>query len=473
MLKTRLAIAIALPSGAPNLISSNFMSTDHHFLSTIKGAPMMNKPHQLQRKMEQAIELLERRFLERSELIRLLLLGMMSGENALLIGPPGTAKSQMARAISQLFGSEHWFDYLLTRFTTPDEIFGPVSLQQLKQDRYIRKTDGYLPSAQFAFLDEIFKANSAILNALLSILNERVYFNGREKEEVPLLFLIAASNELPDDNEQLAALYDRFLIRYEVRYLQQASSYEKMFHLPTEKLPVVFSIYDVKDIQSAAKQVAVPEAIIYFLYRLKQDMEEKEFFLSDRRWGKVAHVWKTSAALHCREQVSIWDTVYTPHMLWDVPEDLPTLQEMFEQRFTDLMKTEMESELPLRRYRQIAERWLEKESDLHAFQFKKEIGAKLGKDATEQFRHLLEECRQELEETGRDLQSRLLNWQQREKDLHAFIREKNYLLVNVDKYAVKYAHLRIEGERILQMLQGLYRTLFDREIPGVEYDYTL
>lgn len=164
---------------------------------------------QLQQKIDQAIEVLERRLFERSELIRLLILGIMSGENALLVGPPGTAKSQLARSISKLFGSEHWFDYLLTRFTTPDEIFGPVSLQQLKQDQYVRKTAGYLPSAQFAFLDEIFKANSAILNSLLSILHERIYFNGREKEEVPLLFLVAASNELPDEEEQLTALYDR------------------------------------------------------------------------------------------------------------------------------------------------------------------------------------------------------------------------------------------------------------------------
>lgn len=434
---------------------------------------MNQNSKQLKRKLEQAIHLLEKRFLERSELIRLLLLGIMSGENALLIGPPGTAKSQMARAISQLFGSTHWFDYLLTRFTTPDEIFGPVSLQQLKQDQYVRKTAGYLPTAQFAFLDEIFKANSAILNALLSILNERIYFNGKEKEEVPLLFLIAASNELPDENDQLAALYDRFLIRYEVGYLKSASSYEAMFNLPTEPLPAVFTIYDVKDLQAAAKDVRLPESLVYFLYRLKQDLEEKEFFLSDRRWSKVGHVWKTSAAINGRPAVSIWDTVYTPHMLWDVPEDLPVLQELFERRFTEELKTEINSELPLRRYQQTAQRWLEKESDLHAFQFKKEVGAKMGKDAAQQYRSLLEQCRLDLEETARDLRNRLTSWQQREKDLHAFIREKNELITNVDKYAVKYAHLRIEGERILQMLQGLYRTIFDQEIPGAEYDYTL
>ncbi|MGC5327880.1 AAA family ATPase [Brevibacillus sp. SYSU BS000544] len=434
---------------------------------------MKSKTEQLQAKLDKAIRLLESRFLERNELIRLLLLGMMSGENVLLVGPPGTAKSQLARAISQLFGSEHWFDYLLTRFTTPDEIFGPVSLQQLKQDQYVRKTKGYLPSAQFAFLDEIFKANSAILNSLLSILNERIYFNGREKEQVPLQFLIAASNELPDENEQLAALFDRFLIRYEVNYLQTAASYESMFSLPTEPLPVIFSLYDIKDILAESKHVTIPESIIYFLYKCKQDMEEKEYALSDRRWSKIGQVWKTSAFLHGRDTVTIWDTVFTPHMLWDFPEDLPTLQDLFDKRFTELLKTEVEKELPLRAYKQVAEKWMDREDELHAFQFRKEVGGKLSKDAQENFRVILEECRLELEETARALRNRLLDWQSKEKDLPAYIKSKNMLIYQVEKYTVKYTHLRIEGERLLQMLQGVYRTVFDREIAGAEYDYTL
>ncbi|UQZ81561.1 ATPase RavA [Paenibacillus konkukensis] len=433
----------------------------------------MNDIQSIQNKLEQAIVLLEERFLEREELIRLLLLGLMSHENALLIGPPGSAKSQLARAVSQLFGGGGWFDYLLTRFTTPDEMFGPVSLQQLKQDVYVRQTAGYLPSADFAFLDEIFKANSAILNALLSILNERVFFNGREKEQVPLVFLMAASNELPEDNDQLAALYDRFLIRYEVGFLKQMSSYEQMFQLPTEPLPSLLSVKDVESVRKAAAAVTIPETLIYMLYRLKTEMETKEFSLSDRRWRKIGEVWKTSAALNGRNTVNVWDTVYTPHMLWDFPEDLHVLQELFQKEFQEALKQESERELPLRAYDQTAKHWLGTEDELHSFQFKKEVGGRMSQEAQEQMKDKLESCRIELEETARALRGKLVQWQQREKDLPGYIRNQNFLLTQTDRFAVKYTHLRIQGERILQTLQGLYRTLFDREIPGVQYDYTL
>lgn len=433
----------------------------------------MNEMQTIREKIEQAVSLLEARFLEREELIRLLLLGLMSHENALLVGPPGTAKSQLARAVSQLFGSGRWFDYLLTRFTTPDEMFGPVSLQQLKQDQYVRQTEGYLPSADFAFLDEIFKANSAILNALLSILNERIFFNGQDKQRVPLVFLIAASNELPEENEQLAALYDRFLIRYEVDYLKHMSSYERMFQLPDEPLPELLSLKDVDAVRQAAEKVTIPESLIYMLYRLKTDMEAKEYKLSDRRWHKIGRVWKTSAALNGRDEVNVWDTVFTPHMLWDFPEDLAPLQELFQKVFQEALKQETERELPLGRYDRVAKHWLAYEDELHAFQFKKEVGPRMSQEELDKARAKLEDCRHELEETARELRGKLVQWLQREKDLPGFIRNRNFLLLHTDQYAVKYAHLRIQGERILQSLQGLYRTLFDREIPGVEYNYTL
>ncbi|MFC0216682.1 AAA family ATPase [Paenibacillus chartarius] len=425
-------------------------------------------------KLQKVISVLEQRFLEREELIRLLLLGIASGENVLMVGPPGTAKSGLAHTVAQLFGGGgRFFDYLLTRFTTPDEMFGPVSLQQLKQDEFVRRTEGYLPSAEFAFLDEIFKANSAILNALLSILNERVFFNGREKQQVPLVFLMAASNELPEENEQLAALYDRFLFRYEVSYMKTIASYERMFDTPKEPVPALLSVRDLKDIQRRAEGVELSEAIIYMLFQLKTVMEEKEYVVSDRRWKKIGNVWRTSAALNGRTSVSVWDTVYTPHMLWDFPEDLSPLKELFDGVFQEALKREMERELPLGQYDQVLRKWLEREDELHSFQFKREVGANVPKETAERLRRALDESRAELEETARALAKRLTAWQLREQKLDDWIRSQNVLILHADTYAAKFTRLRIQGERILQQLQGLYRTLNDKDIPGFTYDYTL
>jgi MoxR-like ATPase len=433
----------------------------------------MKEPIFVQNKLREAMGHLEKRFMEREELIRVLLLALMSGENVLLVGPPGSAKSQLARAAAELFGNEPFFDYLLTRFTTPDELFGPVSLQKLKQDEYVRLTDGYLPSARFAFLDEIFKANSAILNSLLSVLNERIFFNGRSKQQTPLLFLMAASNELPEDNEQLAALYDRFLFRYEVEYVKQIASFELMFGAPSTPIPTLLSTDLVKQIKTQAAEVTLPEPIIYMLFQLKTALEEKEYVLSDRRWNKVGHAWKISAAIHGRSVVNVWDTVLTPHMLWDFPEDLVEIKDVFHTLFQEMLKKEMEQELPLLHYQQTVKKWLDKEDELHSFQFKKEVGGALNKDTAERLKNALEDCRKELEETARSLRGRLIAWQEKEKKLPEWIASQSIFLQHPEQYAVKFTHLRIQGERILQTVQGLYRTLFDREIPGIVYDYTL
>jgi MoxR-like ATPase len=162
-------------------------------------------------KLHQTAQELSNHFLDKEEVIRLLLISVLAGEHMVIIGPPGTAKSAMIRMFSKLIDAKY-FEYLLTRFTEPNELFGPVDIKAFREGVYTRKIDGMLPQAEIIFLDEIFKSNSAILNSLLTLINERRYSNGNNIVEVPLISVFAASNEVPND-DALEAIFDRFLLR--------------------------------------------------------------------------------------------------------------------------------------------------------------------------------------------------------------------------------------------------------------------
>ena len=154
---------------------------------------------------------LQRRFVGRDEVIDLITLAAVAGEHLFLYGPPGTAKSLLVRSFADGVRCRY-FEYLLTRFSEPNEIFGPIDLAKLREGSVTTVTTGMLPEAEFAFLDELFNANSAILNNLLTVLNERVYRRGIETHRLPLITAFAASNHLPED-DALQALFDRFLLR--------------------------------------------------------------------------------------------------------------------------------------------------------------------------------------------------------------------------------------------------------------------
>ena len=163
------------------------------------------------RRLRQVAHTLEGTFLGKSEIVRLMLVAAVAGEHMVLVGPPGTAKSALIRLFAKLVQA-NYFEYLLTRFTEPNEIFGPIDIQAFREGTYRRRMEGMLPQAEIVFLDEIFKANSAILNALLSVLNERVFTVGGQVHKVPLISAFGASNEVPNDQD-LMAVFDRFLLR--------------------------------------------------------------------------------------------------------------------------------------------------------------------------------------------------------------------------------------------------------------------
>jgi MoxR-like ATPase len=256
---------------------------------------------------------LECGLVERRRQVRLALLAALAGEHTLLIGPPGTAKSALARRVHLAFRDARYFERLLTRFTVPEELFGPLSISALEQDRYERRTEGYLPRASIAFIDEVFKANSAILNALLTLLNERQFDNGAGREDCPLISVIGATNEVPAD-EVAEAFFDRFLMRLPVGTVSAEGFRELLTLDPKAALrhTEALGLAERDAITEAAQRIPVHGETAGLLAELREHLGREKIYVSDRRWVKVVWLLKVAAATDGRAELSAWD-------LWLLP----------------------------------------------------------------------------------------------------------------------------------------------------------
>ena len=281
---------------------------------------------------------------EKDTELALSLLAAMSGQSILLLGPPGVAKSMVARRLKYSFARARSFEYLMSRFSTPDEIFGPVSISRLKDsDRYERCVDGYLPTADVVFLDEIWKAGPAIQNTLLTVINEKTYLNGQTQLHLPLKLLIGASNELPTEGEGLEALYDRFIVRLVSQPVQREENFYRMLTASSSSEVVgaddkdaegAFTAGEYSDLQKQIDTVSIPSDVLHAITCIRRALSDvkiegqdvhRQIYVSDRRWTRIARLLRTSALLHDRSEVSLADLQIAVHCLWSEPDEIPAV----------------------------------------------------------------------------------------------------------------------------------------------------
>lgn len=304
----------------------------------------------LRARIDEAVRVMSSGLIERDVEVRLLLLAALSGEHLLLIGPPGTAKSELGRRLSKLCKGKY-FERLLTKFSVPEELFGPLSMRALEEDKYVRQTENYLPDADVAFVDEIFKANSAILNTLLTVLNERLFDNGSKRVRVPLLCLVGASNELPE-SEELDALYDRFLIRRQVSQVSPAGLIEMLgegrgkrqannlrspgaadtaSNSSIDEASSLLLDEDFHETRPKAEElVDVPSTVLNLIADLRaylQDKCEPPVYVSDRRLVKAVSLMQVAAYTNGRSRLTEYDCLILRHVLWQRPEESERIYE--------------------------------------------------------------------------------------------------------------------------------------------------
>ncbi len=277
---------------------------------------------------------------EREDVISITLLGSLIEESIFFYGPPGTGKSLIARRISTAFHNQEYFEYLMQKFSTPDEIFGQVSIIELKKDNYKRLTEGFLPTATFAFLDEIWKSSPAILNTLLTILNERTFKNGNSIENCPLKVIISASNEVPPKNQGLEALYDRFLLRVPVFPIKDKNNFEILLesnNVNTKtniKNEYKISLNEVEKWKNEINNIKLSKETFNIIHILRtllfEKAEELDIYVSDRRWKKVAFLLKASAFFCERKETNLSDLLLLKYCLWSTTENREKINTLIE-----------------------------------------------------------------------------------------------------------------------------------------------
>jgi len=271
--------------------------------------------------MEKIRDYLRSMYFEREEIIDGLLAALVGRQHVLLVGTPGTAKSAIVVDMAKCITGANYFQWLLTRFSTPEELFGPVSLKALENDVYQRNTSGKLPEAHIGFIDEVFKGNSAILNSLLTLANERLFYNNGGVVQSPISSLIGASNEWVEEDEGLEALFDRFILRFEVESIADGNNFIAMLKGDFNAQRPAISLLELENLQLQSEMMTtIPNDILEALRDIRDTLKNEGIHPSDRRFRQSLSLLKAVATIDGRDTVKRKDMSILANSLWVTPE---------------------------------------------------------------------------------------------------------------------------------------------------------
>jgi len=264
---------------------------------------------------------------EREGPIHGLTLALLSQTNILFLGSPGTAKSMLVKEYAKRVASSSYFEWLLTKFSTPDEVFGPISAKGLEDDHYRRITSGKLPEKLFAFLDEIFKSNSGMLNSLLPTLCERIFYNDGQAVPIPLICLVGASNEIPDEDDQLQALYDRFHLKYHVQPIQEQDQFLRMLKMIDIPEPETYLTLDeIKACQIDINTVNIGDGILNIFSKIRTALNKEGIVVTDRTYKVATKIVRAEAWLSGNKSVDESHFEILQHLFWQDPDKIRKVQ---------------------------------------------------------------------------------------------------------------------------------------------------
>ncbi|WP_193065144.1 AAA family ATPase [Oceanobacillus oncorhynchi] len=289
-------------------------------------------------KLKEIKDALNNKFIERDKEIEAILIALLSRQHMLMIGPAGTGKSALSAELSNIIDGSSYFQWLLTKFSTPEELFGPLSLKELENGVYKRNVKSKMPEAHIVFLDEIFKANSAILNSLLTLINERLFYNNSQPVSSPLMTVVGSSNEYPEEDEGLEALFDRFLLRFEIDYIGDESNFISMLkgQGQNQTMPSM-TLKELENLQFLCDMVMIPDEVYEALSAMRIDLKDQAIHPSDRRFKQSLSILQAKALTEQRQEVKLKDLLVLEHTLWENVDQKVKVSEIVQNRALDVV----------------------------------------------------------------------------------------------------------------------------------------